>query len=94
MQFIGSTGSEQGQEHKDGVKRRKLWLRRWSGWLEHSGIWKKFGREGLKKMEEDEKLGHRAHAAREKERWHRWAERAKAEFTKGVRGRKVHGIKI
>jgi len=48
MQFIGSTGSEQGQEHKDGVKRRKLWLRRWSGWLEHSGIWKKFGREGLK----------------------------------------------
>lgn len=36
----------------------------------------------VKKMEEDEKLGHRAHAAREKERWHRWAERAKAEFTK------------
>jgi len=33
-------------------------------------------------MEEDEKLGHRAYAAREKERWHRWAERAKAEFTK------------
>jgi len=30
----------------------------------------------------NEKLGHRAYAARETERWHRWAETAKKEFVK------------
>ena len=30
----------------------------------------------------NEKLGHRAYAARETDRWHRWAETAKTEFAK------------
>ena len=29
---------------------------------------------------EDEKPGHKAYAKREAERWHRWAETARAEF--------------
>jgi hypothetical protein len=30
----------------------------------------------------NERLGHRAYAARETDRWHRWAEKAKTEFVK------------
>ena len=32
----------------------------------------------------NEKLGHRAYAAKEADRWHRWAETAKAEFVKAL----------
>ena len=32
----------------------------------------------------NEKVGHKAYAARETGRWHRWAETAKAEFVKAL----------
>ena len=41
------------------------------------GIWETRGRNVG-----NEKQGHRAYAARETDRWHRWAETAKAEFVK------------
>jgi hypothetical protein len=39
----------------------------------------------------NEKPGHKAYAAREKERWYRWAGTAKAEFVKAL-GEEVFSI--